>query len=138
MAKYVVKTPQIVVNGVDLSDHLEDVTLTYEADEIESTSSGTTVNDKSFVAGLRSWSIDATLQQDYDANKVDATLFSLVGADPFTIKVRPSSAAKSATNPSFEGNCILTSYPPMTGKVGELAKVSVKFRGTGALTRSTA
>lgn len=138
MAKYVVKTPQIEVNGKDLSAYLEDVTLTYEADEIESTSSGTTVNDKSFVAGLRSWSVDATFQQDYAALSVDVTLFSLVGADPFTIKVRPTSAAKAATNPSFEGSAILLSYPPMSGKVGELARVSVKFRGTGALTRSVA
>jgi len=136
MAKYVVKTPQIEVNGKDLSDHLTDVTLTYEADEVESTSSGTTVNDKSFIAGLRSWSVDATFQQDYDTGKVDATLFSLVGADPFAIKVRPTSAVKGATNPSYEGNAILLSYPPMSGAVGELAKVSVKFRGTGALTRS--
>jgi len=136
MPKHVVKTPQIEVNGVDLSDHLTDVSLTYEADEIESTSSGTTVNDKTFIAGLRSWKVDATLQQDYDASEVDATLFALVGADPFTIKVRPTSAVKGATNPSFEGNAILLSYPPISGAVGELAKVSVSFRGTGALTRS--
>jgi len=136
MAKHIVKTPQIEVNGEDLSDHLTDVSLTYEADEIESTSSGTTVNDKTFIAGLRSWKVDATLQQDYDASEVDATLFSLVGANPFTIKVRPTSAVKGATNPSFEGNAILLSYPPISGAVGELAKVSVSFRGTGALTRS--
>ena len=136
MAKHVVKTPQIEVNGVDLSDHLTDVSLTYEADEIESTSSGTTVNDKTFIAGLRSWKVDATLQQDYDASEVDATLFALVGADPFSIKVRPTSAVKGATNPSFEGNAILLSYPPISGAVGEMAKVSVSFRGTGALTRS--
>jgi hypothetical protein len=85
---------------------------------------------------LRSWSVDATIQQDYAASSVDATLFALVGADPFTMKVRPTSAVKGATNPSFEGNAILLSYPPMSGAVGELAKVSVKFRGTGALTRS--
>jgi predicted secreted protein len=137
MAKYVIKTPQITVNSVDLSEYLEDVTLTYEADEIESTSSGTTVNDKTFVAGLRSWSIDATLQQDYASARVDATLFSLVGADPFAIKVRPTSAAKGTSNPEFSGNAILLSYPPLTGKVGEMARVTVKFRGTGALTRST-
>lgn len=136
MAKHMIRTPQIEVNGVDLSVYLTDVNLTYETDEIESTSSGATVTDKAFIAGLRSWKVDATLQQNYDAGAVDATLFSLVGADPFTIKARPTSAVKSATNPSFEGNAILLSYPPMSGAVGEMAKVSVSFRGTGALTRS--
>lgn len=136
MAKHVVRTPQIEVNGVDLSAHLTDVNLTYETDEIESTSSGTTGTDKAFMGGFRSWKVDVTLQQNYDAGAVDATLFSLVGADPFTIKVRPTSAAKGATNPSYEGSAILLSYTPMSGAVGEMAKVSVSFRGTGALTRS--
>ena len=135
MAKYMVATPQITVNAVDLSDHLTDVALTYEADEIETTSSGTTVANKSFIAGLRSWKVDATIQQDYAASSVDATLFALVGAAAFPVILKPTSAAKGATNPEFTGNCILTSYPPMSGAVGELATVRISLRGTGALTR---
>jgi len=135
MAVYCIATPQITINTVDLSDHLKDVSLTYEADEIETTSSGDT--SKEFIAGLKSWKVDATLQQDYAASEVDATLFPLVGAAPFAVILKPTSAATAATNPKFTGNCILTSYPPMSGAVGELATVKITMRGSGALTRAT-
>jgi predicted secreted protein len=139
MAIYYVATPQITVGDspVDLSDHLLEATLTYEADEIETTSSGTATTTKSYIAGLKSWKVDATFQQDYAASKVDATLEPLVGAAPFAVTLKPTSAAKSATNPEYSGDCILTSYPCMSGKVSELATVKVTFRGTGALGRAT-
>lgn len=133
MAVYCIATPQITINTVDLSEYLKDVSLTYEADELETTASGDA--SKEFIAGLKSWKIDATVNQDYTASKVDATLFPLVGAAPFAIILRPTSAAKGANNPEFTGNCILTSYPPMSGAVGEVATVKFTMRGTGALSR---
>ena len=133
MAVYCIATPQITINTVDLSEYLKDVSLTYEADELETTASGDT--SKEFIAGLKSWKVDATVNQDYTASKVDATLFPLVGAAPFAIILRPTSAAKGANNPEFTGNCILTSYPPMSGAVGEVATVKFTMRGTGALAR---
>jgi len=134
MAVYCIATPQITINTVDLSEYLKDVSLTYEADELETTASGDT--SKEFIAGLKSWKVDATVNQDYTASKVDATLFPLVGAAPFAVVLRPTSAIKGANNPEFTGNCILTSYPPMSGAVGEVATVKFTMRGTGALTRS--
>ena len=133
MAIYYIATPQITINAVDLTEYLKDVALTYEADEIETTASGDA--SKEFIAGLKSWKVDATLNQDYTALKVDATLFALVGAAPFAVILKPSVAAKGANNPEFTGNCILTSYPPMAGAVGELATVKFTMRGTGALAR---
>jgi hypothetical protein len=62
MAKHVVKTPQIEVNGVNLSAHLTDVSLTYVADEVESTARDDRER-QSFIAGLRSWSVDASLRR---------------------------------------------------------------------------
>lgn len=133
MAVYCIATPQITINTVDLSEYLKDVSLTYEADELETTASGDT--SKEFIAGLKSWKVDATVNQDYTASKVDATLFPLVGAAPFAVVLRPTSAIKGANNPEFTGNCILTSYPPMSGAVGEVATVKFTMRGTGALSR---
>lgn len=133
MAVYCIATPQITINTVDLSEYLKDVSLTYEADELETTASGDT--SKEFIAGLKSWKVDATVNQDYTASKVDATLFPLVGAAPFAVVLRPTSAIKGANNPEFTGNCILTSYPPMSGAVGEVATVKFTMRGTGALAR---
>ena len=135
MAVYSIATPQITINSVDLSDHLTDVSLTYEADELDTTASGSTT--KTFIAGLKNWKIDATVNQDFAASSVDATLFPLVGAAAFAVILKPTSAATSATNPKFTGNGILTSYPPMSGAVGEKASIKFTIRGTGTLTRAT-
>lgn len=136
MAIYYISTPTITINSVDLSDHLKDVSLTYEADELDTTASGDT--SKEFIAGLKSWKIDATLQQDHASGETDATLFSLVGAAPFAVTLKPTSAATETSNPQFSGNCILTSYPPLSGAVGELSITKITLRGTGTLTRATA
>ena len=138
MAIYYVATPQVVINTTgDLSDHVTDVTLTYEADELETTSSGTATTHKTYIAGMKSWKVDITFHQDYAASKVDAVLEPLVGAAAFPVSLKPAYGDTSATNPEYSGNCILTSYPCMSGKVNELATTKVTLRGTGALTRAT-
>jgi len=126
-----------LVNTVDLTDHVTEVTLTYEADAVDTTAMGTTVA-KSFIAGLTSWKIDVEFQQDFASAKVDATLTGLIGAAAFAVEVRPATGNRSTTNPGYNGNCILTSYPILVGAKGDLAKCRVSFQGTGALTRSTA
>jgi len=137
MATYVVSGEYCLVNTVDLSDHVTEVTLTYEADAVETTAMGTTAA-KSFIAGLTSWKVDVDFQQDFASAKVDATLTGLIGAAAFAIEVRPATGNRSTTNPGYNGNCILTSYPILAGAKGDLAKTRVSFQGTGALARSTA
>ena len=92
---------------------------------------------RSNLAGLLNWSIDVEFLQDFAAAKVDATLFSLIGAAAFTVTVKPTSSSVSATNPSFSGSVVLESYPPMSGAVGDLETASATFRSAGTLTRAT-
>jgi len=90
------------------------------------------------IAGLKDWSIEITFKQDYAASKVDATLFSLVGAAEFAIAVRKSDTdATAATNPEYQGNCVLESYQPFGQTVGELAVAPITVQGAGDLTRAT-
>ena len=89
------------------------------------------------LAGLLNWSIDVEFLQDFASAKVDATLFTLVGAAAFTVTVKPTSGSVSATNPSFSGSAVLESYPPMSGSVGDLETASATFRSAGTLTRAT-
>ncbi|KKL19965.1 hypothetical protein LCGC14_2460160, partial [marine sediment metagenome] len=84
------------------------------------------------------WSIDVQFRQDFIApatNAVDSTLFPLVGAAAFAIILRPDAGAKSATNPEFTGNALLTTYTPLTGSVGDVAVAPATFMGDGALAR---
>lgn len=135
MAVFAYKDASVVVNAVDLSDHARSVTVNYEADELDTTAMGD--DSRGRIAGLKSWSVDVEWNQDFAASEVDATLFSLIGAAAFTVTVKPTSDAVSTTNPSFSGSCILTSYTPLSGSVGDLATASTSFMGSGDLTRAT-
>lgn len=120
---------------VDLSDHVQSVTLNTSADIQEDTAMGTSY--KTRLGGLLDWSLDVTFKQDFAAAKVDATMFPILGkAGTFTGK--PTSAAVGATNPSYSGECILATYAPIGNSVGDLATVSVTFQGNGTLTRAVA
>jgi hypothetical protein len=127
----------LVINSVDLSDRVRSVTLNYSADDLDDTNMG----DDTHVhkAGLKDWSIDVEFAQDYAAGEVDATLFSLVGADAVAIVLRPDKTnSMGATNPEYRGNGSLLSYQPVGGAVGDLHTTSANFSAAGTLSRVTA
>lgn len=136
MATLVLTDAYVVLNSVNLSDHVRQVTINYEAEMVDDTNMGDTARNK--LPGLKNWTVDLEFAQDYGTGSVDATLFPLVGAAAFPIEIRPTSAAVSATNPKYTGNALLASYPPVSGAQGALATASVRLEGTGALTRATA
>ena len=134
MAQLVLTDASVTINSVDLSDHVKSVTLNYSADMNDDSAMGDTTHSR--IGGLKDWSMDIELQQDYASSKVDATLFPLVGST-FTVIVIPVNAAVTATNPSFSGTGILESYPPIAGAVGDEALASVTIQSAGTLARNT-
>lgn len=135
MANFVLTDASVVVNAVDLSDQVRQVTVSVEADVQENTAMGDTYRSR--LGGLKDWSLEIEFNQDFAAGEVDATLWPLIGT-PTTVTVKPTSAAVSATNPTFSGSAILNSYPPLSGSVGDVSTASVSFQGAGTLTRATA
>lgn len=135
MAKFKIATPQISINSSDLTAYVKEITVNWEADELEATTSGPAVTSKEFLSGLLSWSLDLTFTQDM-AN-VDSVLAPLMGADAFPVVFRAKAASVGPDNPSYSGNCILPKYSPLGGSVGDLATAKVTLRGTGALARAT-
>ena len=136
MPVMVLKNAYVLINSVNLSDHVKSVTINYAAEIIEKTAMS--ANSKQRIGGLKDWSIDIELNQDFAAASVDATLFPLVGAAAFPIEIRPDAGVVSATNPKYTGNALLESYSPITGTVGELATTSITLPGDGDLARATA
>lgn len=136
MAVLVLTDAEVVINSVDLSDHVKEVTLDYNADMLESTSMGDGTHENT--PGLKDWKLDVEFYQDFAGSKVDATLFPLIGAAAFAVEVRPSkTSVRSATNPMFGGNVVLESYPVLGNSVGEMAMSKASFRPAGALSRTT-
>lgn len=130
MATFVWLDAYLEVNSVVLSEWVRSLTLNYEAEMLDDTTMGTS-GTRSFRGGLKNWSVDVTFLQDYDAGGPDATCFPLVGAAAVPIAVRPTSAVLGPTNPEYQGDGSLESYPPLGGEVGTMATVDATFRAGG-------
>ena len=129
MGKQVLKDASIVINSVDLSDHVESVEAVYSEALARATAMGDTGEAK-LSSGIADWSLQVNFYQDYDAAKVDATLFPLVGsASSFAVTWRKSKTdAISATNPEYQGVGLIDGdLPLMGGAVGDVNQASVTF-----------
>lgn len=139
MAITVLTNASVVYNSVDLSDHVESVTIDMSYDDVEITAMGATAH--SFTPGLRQDTITVNFFQDFAAGKVDATINPQLGSTTgAALVVKPTSAAVSSTNPSYTMTAVPFSYNPLDGSVGEASQTSVEFRPAagGAITRATA
>ena len=134
MAVLVLTDASITVNAIALSDHANSVTLNYEIDSVETTAFGSTGHK--FAGGLQNNSLDIEFMQDFAAANVEATIYPLVGTTT-TVVIKPTSAAVSATNPSYTlTGTFLAAHTPVAAAVGELAMTSLSFAG-GVLTKAT-
>lgn len=134
MAVFVLKDVSVTVNSVDLSDYVTSVTLDYQVDQVEVTAMGS--NGHTYTGGLQNNQAQLNLNQDFAATKVAATLDALIGTTT-TVVIKPTSAAVSATNPSYTmTNTFLASTQPVAGAVGDLAAMSVTFTG-GTIAKAT-
>ena len=134
MAKAVYTDISITINSVDLSSHLQSLTLDTAISEVDITAMGDGWDQA--VAGRKKVSGSATFYQDFDAASVHATLSALVGSTT-TIAVLPTSSAVGATNPSFTiTNALITAYGNVSGTYGDAAMVTVSF-SSGTLAVAT-
>lgn len=135
MAIFVLKDAFVSVAGVDLSSYVQSVTVEYAVDPIGVDSMGS--NGHLFISGLQNNSVAITFNQDFAATKVAATLDGQIGLGTTAIVIKPTSAATSATNPSYSiANAFLAGTQPVAGSVGDLAQMSATFQG-GTMTKAT-
>lgn len=127
----VLKDASVFINAVDLSDHVESVTVNYSVDVQEATVMGDA--GKRRISGLKDWSAEISFRQDFDAAKVEATIWPLVGVQT-AIRIRKSKTdVISATNPEYQGNGIIGELPVIGGSVGEVHNTSVTVSGSDGL-----
>lgn len=130
--------PTLQINGIDLQDQCTSATINYVYEQLETTAFGDTARKfgGSAVTSLQNNSIDVELYQSYASSETEATIFGLVGIVT-TIVIKPTSAAVSATNPSYTlTGCYLESHTPINASLGELSTLTLSFAG-GVLTKAT-
>lgn len=135
MAKFVLKTAGVKINGTDLSDHISEVTIENTKDEVDVT--GFTASSfREFTTGFRDATITMTAFQDYAGTSIDAVCYPMFNNDTDgTVLVRESSASTVVHSMI----CKLYSYSPIAGAVGDAATTELVFRPTGTtgITRGT-
>lgn len=137
MAKFVVTDPVIVFAGSTVTSSCASVTISLEADDVETTAFGGS-GWRTRIGGLKSGSVDFEFHQDFAAGSIDSLLFPNLGGT-VAVKVRPGgTAAIGTTNPEYQFDVLVSQYSPIDSAVGDLATVSVSLPITGVVTRATA
>jgi len=113
---------------------MKSLSLNYSADEVDNTHMGDLTH--LMIGGLKNWSIDLELSQDFAAGQIDSIIFPLVGT-LIEVIIRPTTGAVSATNPNYKGQALLTTYNPFAGNVGDLAGTTINLKAAGTLARET-
>ena len=119
--------PVVTINAVDMSDQCTSAVLTRVIESLESTAFGST--NRSYVGGLENSTLTMTMYNSFAASETYATLKALVGTQ-VTVKVKPTSAATSATNPeSTLTGSYLESLPISNSALGALDVIDIVFTG---------
>jgi len=127
-------SPALTINSVDLTDQATSAVLTFNYEQLETTSFGDTARKfgGSAVTSLQNNSFEVTLYQSYAASETEATIYSLVGIQT-TIEVSPTAAGlatPSATAPKYTlTGAYLESHTPINASLGELSTITLTFTG---------
>jgi hypothetical protein len=130
MAVYLNDTVSFLVNSVDLSDHISGITLNQKFDELEVTAMGDTFHH--FVKGLESGTCMVDFFNDLATGKTNATLQAAYGTT-VTVVAKATSAAVSATNPTYTFSVLVNNLTPINGKVGDISTQSITFTINSAI-----
>lgn len=126
-----------ITSSVDMSAMIQQVAIPLNVNEIDASNFGSG-GYKINLAGLKDATVQLTFNQDFAASQVDATIWTtLVFGATVYIDVNPTTAARSATNPSYVFAVVVGDYTPITGKVGDLVTPSVTWTVTGQFARLT-
>lgn len=139
MAKLVLTNAQVLVNAVDISNHVQSVDIEGVRDEVDVTSMGDV--NKEIVLGLGDVTMTVTVFNDYAVGNIDSQMFALWNTNtPFVVEVRPVNGARSTSNPGYTMTSLLPTYHPINGDVGSAVTTDLVFRNAAqaGLARNTA
>jgi hypothetical protein len=138
LAKHVMLDVSLVVNGVNLSDHVESVSFILTTNKQPAAAMGDLI-EYSMPGTKAIEDLTINFYQDFAAAKVYATLTPAWEArSTFNLVVKPESGAISATNPQWTFPVFVASQPLLSGTRGERNMASVTLAVAGNYTIATA
>ena len=137
MARIVLTDVGVVINNIDLSDHVASVTINQNIDAVETTAFGD--GGRTRIGGLEDSSISLDFHQDFASGDVDATIAPLVGGTAsFVLAPFGTAVEASGTAPRYSGTVLVTEWTPLNGTVGDLSTASITWPVSGVIARGTA
>lgn len=134
MATFSATDYDILVNAQNMSAMATSATLNISVAELDNTAFGSTYHSR--IGGLKDGKLDIEWNQDFTAAQVDALLQPLLGT-VVSFELRPTSGARSATNPAYTGSVLISNYTPLDAKVGDLANLKTSWPTSGTILRQT-
>jgi len=122
------------IDSNDLSDQLQDCTLTITKEALENTALDDSA--RTYTAGLEVCEVTATLFLSYGASEVEEVLEGIVGTS-INVVVGKSSGTPATDNPVYTiTGMYFAEFTPFNGGVGELSTVDITLTG-GSYARAT-
>jgi hypothetical protein len=127
MGKQIIQFQKVLVNSVDLTDHIETLVVSDKYDDNDVSGLGAVAHEH--LLGLTDPTITLNFYQDFAATEVHATLGPLRGSNtPFPIVVTADSRnSVSATNPKFTMQALMPNYDILNGSIGKPSMTSITF-----------
>jgi hypothetical protein len=121
----------VKVNSVDLSDHVNNITLNRNFDELEVTAMGD--SGHKFIKGLEASSITLDFLNDTATGSVLQTLQAAWGTNVTVVLIQNKGTAVSATNPLYTMTVLLNGTTDINGATGDLSTQSVTWNVSGTV-----
>jgi hypothetical protein len=125
----------VKVNSVDLSDHVNNITLNRNFDELEVTAMGD--SGHKFIKGLEASSITLDFLNDTATGSVLQTLQASWGQNVTVVLLQNKGTAVSATNPLYTMTVLLNGTTDINGATGDLSMQSVTWNVSGTIAVAT-
>jgi hypothetical protein len=125
MAVFLNNKVGIKVATVDLSDHVQSVTLNRTFDELSVVAMGD--SSAKAVKGLETSSITIDFLNDTATASVLPTLQAAFGTTVTVVLLQDKGAAVSATNPLYTMSCLVNNLTDINGAVGDISMQSVTW-----------
>lgn len=135
MATKVLNNWYVLLNSVDLSAYVRNVSPDYQQETGDDTA-GSNVSAREHVPTIKNGTVSITFNLELGAGAVEATLWAVYnGAAAVTLHYAAGGSTPAADNPVYQQSVVLTSFPALSGDVGTKGEVTVQFQVTGAVTR---
>ena len=125
----------VKVNSVDLSDHVNNITLNRNFDQLEVTAMGD--SGHKFIKGLEASSVTLDFLNDLNTSSVLATLQSAYGTQVPVVVLQNKGIAVSATNPLYTMTVLVNHLTDVNGATGDLSTQSVTWDVCGTVAVTT-